>query len=48
LAQLYDSPFRLVGLSWDESLLLIMIGTFLGCLAAKISAQRHMKDIEPI
>lgn len=48
LAQLYDSPFRLVGLSWDESLLLIMVGTFLGCLAAKISAQRHMKDIEPI
>lgn len=48
LALLYDSPFRLVGLSWDESLLLVMVGTFLGCLAAKISAQRHMKDIEPI
>ena len=48
LALLYDSHFRLVGLSWDESLLLVMVGTFLGCLAAKISAQRHMKDIEPI
>jgi cell division transport system permease protein len=48
LALLYDSPFRLVGLSWDESLLLVMVGTFLGCLAAKVSAQRHMKDIEPI
>ncbi|KLN64458.1 MULTISPECIES: permease-like cell division protein FtsX [Vibrio] len=48
LALLYDSHFRLVGLSWDESLLLIMLGTFLGCLAAKVSAQRHLKEIEPV
>lgn len=48
LALLYDSRFRLVGLSWDESLLLIMLGTFLGCLAAKVSAQRHLKEIEPV
>jgi len=48
LALLYDSRFRLVGLSWDESLLLLMLGTFLGCLAAKVSAQRHLKEIEPV
>ncbi|KJY81649.1 cell division protein FtsX [Vibrio galatheae] len=48
LALLYDSQFRLVGLSWDESLLLVMLGTFLGCLAAKVSAQRHLKEIEPV
>lgn len=48
LALLYDSRFRLVGLSWDESLLLVMLGIFLGCLAAKVSAQRHLKEIEPI
>lgn len=48
LALLYDSHFRLVGLSWDESLLLVMLGTFLGCLAAKVSAQRHLKEIEPV
>ncbi len=48
LALLYDSRFRLVGLSWDESLLLVMLGTFLGCLAAKVSAQRHLKEIEPV
>ncbi|MEF1284660.1 permease-like cell division protein FtsX [Vibrio sp. M250220] len=48
LALLYDSHFRLIGLSWDESLLLVMLGTFLGCLAAKVSAQRHLKEIEPV
>ena len=48
LALLYDSHFRLVGLSWDESLLLVMLGTFLGCLAAKVSAQLHLKEIEPV
>lgn len=48
LALLYDSRFRLIGLNWDESLLLLMLGTFLGCLAAKVSAQRHLKEIEPV
>ena len=48
LALLYDSRFRLIGLSWDESLLLLILGTFLGCLAAKVSAQRHLKEIEPV
>lgn len=48
LALLYDSRFRLIGLSWDESLLLLMLGTFLGCLAAKVSAQRHLNEIEPV
>ncbi|OXX21783.1 permease-like cell division protein FtsX [Vibrio sp. V08_P9A1T1] len=48
LALLYDSRFRLIGLSWDESLLLLMLGTFLGCVAAKVSAQRHLKEIEPV
>ncbi len=48
LAQLYDSQFQLVGLSWDESLLLLMLGAFLGCIAARVSAQRHLKEIEPV
>ncbi len=48
LAQLYDSQFHLIGLSWDETLLLLMLGTFIGCLAAKVSAQRHLKEIEPV
>ncbi len=48
LATLYDSQFRLLGLNWDESLLLLMLGTFIGCLAAKLSAQRHLNEIEPV
>jgi cell division transport system permease protein len=48
LAKLYDSQFRLIGLNWDESLLLLMLGTALGCIAAKSAAQRHLKEIEPV
>ncbi|EEY98107.1 cell division protein FtsX [Vibrio sp. RC586] len=48
LAQLYDSRFRLIGLGWDESLLLLMLGVFLGCVAANVSAKRHLKEIEPV
>ncbi|PMH45434.1 cell division protein FtsX [Vibrio sp. 10N.286.49.B3] len=48
LARLYDSHFRLIGLAWDESLLLLMLGTLLGSLAARLSAQRHLKEIEPV
>ncbi|HFG2105977.1 permease-like cell division protein FtsX [Vibrio cholerae] len=48
LALLYDSRFRLIGLGWDESLLLLMLGVFLGCVAAKVSAKRHLKEIEPV
>ena len=48
LAALYDSPFHLLSLSWDEALLLIMLGGLLGCAAARVSAQRHLKEIEPV
>ncbi|PSW19336.1 cell division protein FtsX [Photobacterium sanctipauli] len=48
LADLYASEFRLVGLSWDETLILLMVAAFLGLLAARLSAGRHLKEIEPI
>lgn len=48
LASLYDSSFRLVGLRWDETLILLMTASFLGLLAARLSAGRHLKEIEPI
>lgn len=48
LARLYDSQFRLIGLNWDESLLLLVLGTLLGCVAAHVSARRHLKEIEPL
>ncbi|MGF1743227.1 permease-like cell division protein FtsX [Vibrio profundum] len=48
LAKLYDSHFSLVGFSCQESLLLIILGVLLGGAAAKVSAQRHLKEIEPV
>ncbi|MGR5288415.1 permease-like cell division protein FtsX [Vibrio maritimus] len=48
LAMMYDSDFRLLGLSWDETLLILMLGLFLGTGAARISAKRHLKEIEPV
>jgi cell division transport system permease protein len=48
LATLYDTPFRLVGLGWDESLILLLLGSFLGLFAASVSTRRHLKEIEPV
>jgi cell division transport system permease protein len=48
LAQLYDSHFRLIGLNVDESFALLMLGAFLGFVAARLSTRRHLKEIEPV
>lgn len=48
LANLYDSPFRLIGMNWDETVVLLVIGTLLGLIAAKLSTQRHLREIEPV
>jgi len=48
LANLYDSQFRLIGMNWDETVFLLMTGTLLGLMAAKLSTQRHLKEIEPV
>lgn len=48
LAQLYDSHFRLLGLNVDESFALLMLGAFLGFVAARLSTRRHLKEIEPV
>jgi cell division transport system permease protein len=48
LAALYDSQFRLFGLYWDESLILLLLGAFLGLFASSVSAKRHLKEIEPV
>lgn len=47
LAALYQSDFDLVGLSLEESLLLILTGTLLSLLASGFSVRRHIKAIEP-
>ncbi|CAH0527347.1 permease-like cell division protein FtsX [Vibrio hippocampi] len=48
LSYLYDSDYRLLGLGWDESLIILMTGLFLGMGAASLSAKRHLKEIEPV
>lgn len=48
LARLYDSHFRLLGLNVDESFALLMLGAFLGFVAARFSTRRHLKEIEPV
>ncbi len=47
LAGLYESQFRLSGLSFFEVMQLIGIATFLGLLGSWLSVGRHIKDIEP-
>ncbi|WP_417617621.1 permease-like cell division protein FtsX [Oceanisphaera sp.] len=47
LAALYQSDFDLLGLSLEESLLLILTGTLLSLLASGFSVRRHIRAIEP-
>ncbi|MEC6909465.1 permease-like cell division protein FtsX [Photobacterium piscicola] len=48
LSNLYGSNFRMLGLSWDESLIMIMVATFLGLMAARLAAGRHLREINPV
>jgi cell division transport system permease protein len=41
-ARLYASEFRLVPLSWSESLALLATSTFLGLTGALLSVRRHL------
>lgn len=47
LALLYHSDFRLHGLGFGSTLLLILVSASLGLLGAWIAVGRHLKDIEP-
>lgn len=47
LADLYQSDFNLLGLSLEESLLLVLTGTLLSLLASGFSVHRHIRAIEP-
>ncbi|WP_256383477.1 permease-like cell division protein FtsX [Photobacterium toruni] len=48
LANLYGSHFRMLGLNWDEGLIMIMVATFLGLMAARLAAGRHLREINPV
>lgn len=47
LAQLYDSGYRLVGLSAGQTAALLGAGAILGWGGAVIATARHLRDIEP-
>ena len=47
LALLYHSDFRLSGLGFDNTILLIAISCTLGLIGSWIAVSRHLKEIEP-
>ncbi len=47
LAQLYDSGYRLVGLSAGQTALLLSAGAILGWAGAVIATARHLRDVDP-
>jgi cell division transport system permease protein len=47
LAQLYASDYKLIGLSFKETGILILSGVLLGLIGSWISVQRHLRAIEP-
>lgn len=47
LAGLYDSPFTVLALNLEESLLIVGTGVALGLTGSWVAAARHMRRIEP-
>ena len=47
LMELYGSSFRLAGLGFRDTALLLGIGAFLGWAGAGIAVARHLRDVEP-
>lgn len=47
LTELYDISLSVVGLRWDEAVLLILLGVCLGIFSARFSILRQLKQIEP-
>ncbi len=47
LSQLYASSFTLHGLSWSDSLSLLLFSLYLGWLGAWLSVSKHLAAIEP-
>ncbi|MAZ66632.1 MAG: cell division protein FtsX [Kangiellaceae bacterium] len=47
LAGLYGSQFELIGLSFSESMQLLLLGLLLGLAGSWLAVGRHIRDIEP-
>jgi len=47
LAELYDSSYRVIGLNFKETLMLVGTGALLGWAGAAIATIRHLRDSDP-
>ncbi len=47
LAELYDSSYRVIGLNFKETLMLVGTGALLGWAGAAIATIRHLRDADP-
>ena len=47
LSSLYESSFKLLGLSWSDSLILLGLSTGLGCGGAWLTSWHYLREIEP-
>ncbi|MFD2177145.1 permease-like cell division protein FtsX [Veronia pacifica] len=48
LAALYDSQFMLSGLRADELIILLLLASFTGLLAARLATAKHLKKLNPV
>lgn len=47
VASVFSTEFRLQGISWEEALLLLLISTMIGWLAAWLATMKHLKQFAP-
>lgn len=47
LVTLYQSEFKLQGLGFSDSLIMMLAGILLGLFGAKLAVSRHLREIEP-
>lgn len=47
VASVFSTEFRLQGISWEEALLLLLISTMIGWLAAWLATMKHLKQFSP-
>ena len=47
VAAVFGTTFRLSGLSWDESLLLLLLSAMIGWIAAWLATVQHLRRFTP-